>query len=114
MMADDRGISVPEFTLAGVNVGGVYGHYWYLASNDEFDKESALRKIDENLCVLNDDYVVERHHAIGRLNIEVYPPSVFYEFMEQKIGKWGGATKFPRVMNGARLDMWMEYLGNQK
>ncbi|MCF0172522.1 MAG: GH3 auxin-responsive promoter family protein [Bacteroidales bacterium] len=114
MMADDMGISVPEFTLAGVNSGGVYGHYWYLASNDEFDKESALRKIDENLCVLNDDYVVERQHAIGRLNIEVYPPSVFYEFMEQKIGKWGGATKFPRVMKGARLDMWMEYLGNQK
>jgi hypothetical protein len=34
--------------------------------------------------------------------------------MEEKIGKWGGATKFPRVLKGKRLEMWEEYLGNGK
>jgi len=30
--------------------------------------------------------------------------------MEEKIGKWGGATKFPRVLKGKRFEMWEEYL----
>ena len=42
------------------------------------------------------------------------PTKYFYEFMEQKIGKWGGATKFPRVMKGKRLEMWEEYVKSLK
>jgi hypothetical protein len=34
--------------------------------------------------------------------------------MEQKIGKWGGATKFPRVLKGKRLEMWEEYVKDLK
>ena len=68
----------------------------------------------QTLLVGNDDYAVERTQAIKELFIDVLPTSVFYEFMEQKIGKWGGATKFPRVMKGKRLEMWEEYVGSLK
>ena len=42
------------------------------------------------------------------------PTKHIYEFMEQKIGKWGGATKFPRVMKGKRLEMWEAYVKSLK
>lgn len=110
MMAKELGINVTEFTVAGIRHETMYAHHWYLAVDGEVDKELALRKIDENLCKLNDDYAVERTQAIKQLFIDVYPTHVFYDFMEQKIGKWGGATKFPRVMKDKRLTMWQEYL----
>jgi hypothetical protein len=78
------------------------------------DKELAIKKIDENLRKLNDDYAVERTQAIKELFVDVLPTRCFYEFMEQKIGKWGGATKFPRVMKGKRLEMWDEYVKSLK
>ena len=42
------------------------------------------------------------------------PTNMFYKFMEEKIGKWGGATKFPRVLKGKRYEMWEEYLKEVK
>ena len=74
----------------------------------------AIKKIDEYLCKLNDDYAVERTEAIKELFVDVLPTEIFYKFMEEKIGKWGGATKFPRVLKGQRYEMWVEYLRSQK
>ena len=112
MMAAELGVNITEFTVAGIRHDTMYAHHWYLAVDEPIDKDLAIRKIDENLCKLNDDYAVERTQAIKELFVDVYPTHVFYEFMEQKIGKWGGATKFPRVMKGKRLELWQEYLKN--
>lgn len=110
MMAEDLGVHITEFTVAGIRHDTMYAHHWYLACDEPIDKELAIKRIDQYLCELNDDYAVERTEAIKTLFIDVLPTHAFYEFMEQKIGKWGGATKFPRVMKGKRYDMWKEYV----
>ena len=114
MMAEELGIEITEFTVAGIRHDTMYAHHWYLGCDEPIDKELAIKKIDENLCKLNDDYAVERTQAIKELFIDVLPTKCFYEFMEQKIGKWGGATKFPRVLKGKRLEMWEEYVKDLK
>ena len=114
MMAEKLGVNITEFTGAGIRHETMYAHHWYLGCDDPLDAQVALKLIDENLSELNDDYAVERTQAIKELFIDVLPTKCFYEFMEQKIGKWGGATKFPRVMKGKRMEMWMEYVNSLK
>ena len=110
MMANDLGVNITEFTVAGIKHGTMYAHHWYLGCDDKIDPQVAIKKIDEYLCKLNDDYAVERTEAIKELFVDVLPTQVFYKFMEEKIGKWGGATKFPRVLKGQRYEMWVEYV----
>ena len=114
MMAEQLGVNITEFTVAGIRHETMYAHHWYLGCDEPIDKQQALKLIDENLCKLNDDYAVERTQAIKELFVDVLPTKHFYEFMEQKIGKWGGATKFPRVMKGKRLEMWEAYVKSLK
>ncbi len=114
MLAEDTGVEICEFTVAGIRHGSMYAHHWYLGTNQQIDPQYAIKKLDEYLCQLNDDYAVERTEAIKELFIDILPTHVFYDFMEQKIGKWGGATKFPRVMKGDRLTMWENYLKDLK
>ena len=109
-LANELGVDITEFTVAGIKHETMYAHHWYLGTDDKIDPQVAIKKIDEYLCELNDDYAVERTEAIKELFIDVLPTQVFYKFMEEKIGKWGGATKFPRVLKGKRLEMWDEYL----
>lgn len=114
MLANELGVNITEFTVAGIKHETMYAHHWYLGTDDPIDPQVAIKKIDEYLCKLNDDYAVERTEAIKELFIDVLPTEVFYKFMEEKIGKWGGATKFPRVLKGQRYEMWVEYLRSQK
>ena len=114
MMCAKLGVTVTEFTVAGVRHDKMYAHHWYLGCDEPIDRQEAIKLIDESLCQLNDDYAVERTQAITALFIDVLPTSCFYEFMERKIGKWGGATKFPRVMKGERLEMWEQFVKDLK
>ena len=114
MLANELGVNITEFTVAGIKHDTMYAHHWYLGSDDPIDPQVAIKKIDEYLCKLNDDYAVERTEAIKELFIDVLPTELFYRFMEEKIGKWGGATKFPRVLKGPRYEMWVEFLRSQK
>ena len=114
MLAEELGVSITEFTVAGIKHDTMYAHHWYLGTDDAIDPQEAIKKIDGYLCKLNDDYAVERTEAIKELFIDVLPTHVFYDFMEERIGKWGGATKFPRVLKGQRYEMWTDYLTNLK
>ena len=109
-LAEELGVTITEFTVAGVRHGSLYAHHWYLGCDDPIDPQQAIQRIDAYLCALNDDYAVERSEAIRELYIDVLPTHVFYAFMEEKIGKWGGATKFPRVLKGDRYALWHEYV----
>ena len=109
-LAEELGVTITEFTVAGVRHGSLYAHHWYLGCDDPIDPQLAIQRIDAYLCALNDDYAVERSEAIQELYIDVLPTHVFYAFMEEKIGKWGGATKFPRVLKGDRYALWHEYV----
>ena len=65
--------------------------------------------MDAKLKLLNDDYKVERKHALKAVTANVLPEQVFLDFMNSK-GKVGGQHKFPRVLKGKILDEWKEYL----
>ena len=110
MLSDETGVDICEFTVAGIRHDTMYAHHWYLGVDAPLDPQYAISKIDQYLIQLNDDYAVERLEAIKELKIDLLPTKVFYDFMEKKIGKSGGATKFPRVMKGERLKMWQDYL----
>ncbi len=110
MLSEETGVDICEFTVAGIRHDTMYAHHWYIGADSPLDRQLALDKIDKYLCQLNDDYAVERLEAIKDLKIDILPTQVFYDFMEKKIGKSGGATKFPRVLKGERLKMWQDYL----
>jgi hypothetical protein len=108
-IANELKVDINEFTVAGFREEKTFAHHWYLACDSEIDKELAIKKIDEHLKVLNDDYRVEREEALSNLYIDVLPTHVFYDFM-QKTGKIGGATKFPRVLKGKRYEDWKQFI----
>jgi hypothetical protein len=109
LVSEELKISIPEFTVAGIPYGSFFAHQWYIATDDKVDTEVLRKKIDERLKELNDDYEVERRHALKAVFVEVLPESSFMEFMTLK-GKVGGQHKFPRVLKGKMLEDWSKYL----
>jgi GH3 auxin-responsive promoter len=69
--------------------------------------------IDEKLKILNDDYEVERRHALKAVEVEVLPEDMFMNFMNAK-GKVGAQHKFPRVLKGKGLEEWQAFLQQEK
>ena len=65
-----------------------------------------------NLQKLNDDYAVERIAALGPTQVEIFPLSTFYKYMEMK-GKIGGQNKFPRVLRNVQLNEWTAFLSGK-
>ena len=102
-------ISVQEFTVGGVPHGTLFAHEWYIGVDDPVDKAELAKALDEELCRLNDDYAVERRHALADIRVEPVPSDLFYQYME-RIGRVGAQNKFPRVMKGERLQAWTSFL----
>ena len=109
LTSEELKISIPEFTVAGIPHGNFFAHQWYIATEDEVDADVLAKKIDDHLKILNDDYAVERNHALKDVKVEVLSQSVFLAFMNAK-GKVGGQHKFPRVLKGDTLAEWRKYL----
>ena len=109
MVSTELNISIPEFTVAGVPYGTFFAHHWYLATNDKVDPVDLRSRIDAKLKELNDDYEVERKHALKEVLVTVLPSQTFMDFMKSK-GKMGGQHKFPRVLKGAMLEEWQKFL----
>ena len=109
LVSDEFNISIPEFTVVGFPYENLFAHKWYIACNDAIDPDKLIRRIDEHLCALNDDYATERTSALKKVFIEVLPESRFMKFMEQK-GKLGSQHKFPRVLKGKVLEEWNQFL----
>lgn len=107
--SSDLGIVINEFTVAGRSYDGLFAHHWYIGSNNTYDPLALKQKIDGYLKELNDDYVVERRHALKDIFIHSLPLNSFYEFMKQR-GKLGGQHKFPRVLKGTILSDWDKFL----
>jgi len=112
-LADETGVDIREFTVAGKRHDTMFAHHWYIGADQPLDPQMAIQKIDSYLCELNDDYKVERMEAIRNLYIDILPTDLFYEFMEKVIGKAGSASKFPRVLKGDRYEAWKKFL-NEK
>jgi GH3 auxin-responsive promoter len=103
-------IDIREFTVVGRNAGETFAHNWYIGSDDEIDQAQLQQFIDEKLTELNDDYGIERAHALKEMTVQVLPTATFYAWMEQK-GKTGGQHKFPRVIKKApMIEDWNAFL----
>jgi hypothetical protein len=109
MAATEMNVSIPEFTVAGVPSGNFFGHQWYVACNDEIDEKRLAEVIDEKLKLLNDDYEVERKHALKSISVKVLKEKIFLDFMIHK-GKVGGQHKFPRVLKGKIHEEWRSFI----
>ena len=109
MVSSELNISIPEFTVAGVPHGNFFAHQWYVATDDKVNTEELRLRIDAKLKELNDDYEVERRHALKEVMVEVLPEKTFMDFMNAK-GKIGGQHKFPRVLRGAMIQEWQNFL----
>jgi len=111
MVSEDLNISIPEFTVAGEPYGQFFAHHWFVATDDIVNNEELKIRIDNKLKELNDDYEVERKHALKEVIVTVLSEDTFMEFMKSK-GKIGGQHKFPRVLKGKMLEDWQRFLKN--
>jgi hypothetical protein len=110
IVANEMGLTVKEFTVCGVEYGSMFAHHWYIGvEENNVDTELLKMKLDARLSELNDDYAVERRHALKEVIITVLPNSAFYGWMESK-GKMGGQHKFPRVFKNFLIADWKQYL----
>ena len=112
MVSNELNICIPEFTVVGLPYENFFAHQWYIATNDEVDADELKQKLDQYLCILNDDYAVERTSALKDVLVKVLPEDTFLKFMELK-GKVGSQHKFPRVLKGKMLEDWNRYLSTE-
>jgi hypothetical protein len=113
MVSNEFNISIPEFTVVGFPHQNMFAHKWYVACNDAVDADTLIKRIDQHLCELNDDYAVERTSALKEIFICILPEEAFLKFMEAE-GKLGSQHKFPRVMKGKMLEDWNAYLATHR
>jgi len=107
---DKLNVGIPEFTVSGVQAGSHHAHRWYIGTNDPIvDKELVGRLLDEELCLLNDDYRVERSAMLQRPQVEIVPVSYFYDWHRQT-GKMNGQSKTARVLKGETFEAWERFI----
>lgn len=109
LVSTEFNVSIPEFTVVGFPCQNLFAHKWYIACNDKVDADALIKRIDQHLCELNDDYAVERTSALKEIFIQILPEETFLKFMESK-GKVGSQHKFPRVLKGKMLKEWEAFL----
>jgi hypothetical protein len=113
LVSEELNISIGEFTVAGVPYGSFFAHHWFISTDDIVNSEHLKILIDEKLKELNDDYEVERKHALKEIFVDVLSEKTFMNFMKSK-GKVGGQHKFPRVLKGQMLEDWQKFLNGEK
>ena len=112
MASEKFRIGIKEFTVAGVPDGNLFSHHWFVSCDEPVDKEALKKEIDRSLKVLNDDYAVERQHALKNIKLNVLPTDLFYDWLREQ-GKEGGQAKFPRVLKKENLENWLSFVSKQ-
>jgi len=84
-------------------------HVWFLETCDAPDLQETAQEIDNLLCAGNDDYAYVRKYNLGAPEIHFLPPGTFYEYIAS-LGKSGGQTKVPRVLNKQQAEKWLKFI----
>lgn len=113
MLSDRMSLPMPEFTVIGMPSGILFGHHWFIGIEGTIPENDLSEELDHILCKLNDDYALERQHALQEIRVNLIPLSWFYEWMEIQ-GKLGGQNKFPRVLDGARKEDWLKFIARKQ
>jgi hypothetical protein len=111
--AEELGIHIKEYCVKGTQYEGLFAHHWYIGTDKPVDQGAVRENLDRHLKALNDDYAVERKHALKTILVEVLPEQAFIDFLASK-NKLGGQSKFPRVLKGRHLTEWMAFLDTLK
>jgi hypothetical protein len=102
--------NLEEFMVFGTKEQNIFGHQWYIGChNHEIISLDYSEELDNFLRDLNDDYAVERDHALKDVQVNLIPIEWFLEWMRLN-GKEGSQHKFPRVMKGETLKNWQLFL----
>jgi hypothetical protein len=109
LVAEETNVSITEFTVVGIPEGNLFAHHWYLGTEDQVDPIMIRNFIDQKLAELNDDYAVERRHALKEVYVTLLPSGVFYDWLRAQ-GKEGGQNKFPRVLKGEKAISWLKFI----
>lgn len=113
LVSADMDVRINEFCAVGVAYQGLFAHHWYIGTNKNVDEKTLKEKLDHHLKTLNDDYAVERTHALKDVIVSVLPNETFIDFLASK-NKLGGQSKFPRVLKGKNLNEWEAFLEKHK
>jgi hypothetical protein len=113
LTSSDLGININEFCVVGKPYQGLFAHHWYVGTDKNIEPELVKEKIDNHLKSLNDDYAVERTHALKEIFVTLLPNQTFVDFLASK-NKLGGQSKFPRVLKGKHLNDWIAFLETKK
>lgn len=113
LVSEELNVSIREFTVTGEPCGSLFAHNWFLGVDGDADSDKVLKAIDNKLKDLNDDYKVERQHALKEIRMNILPSKVFYDWMREQ-GKEGGQSKFPRVLKGEKALSWKTFLNGLK
>jgi hypothetical protein len=111
--AQDLGIQINEYCVVGKPYEGKFAHEWYVGTDKKIDPDKIKETLDGYLKQLNDDYAVERQHALKEVLVRVLPNEAFVGFLASK-NKLGGQSKFPRVLKGKQLNDWIAFLETYK
>lgn len=106
---DELNIDIREFTVVGLPHGTLFAHHWFAGTDSDVSEEVLRARIDEYLHELNDDYAVERKHALKEMRLSKIPSHLFYDWLRAQ-GKEGGQNKFPRVLKGDKMQDWLQFL----
>lgn len=113
LTARDLNLMVNEFCVRGIPHEGLFAHQWYVGTDKKIDENKIKETLDAHLKVLNDDYAVERKHALKEIFVTALPNQAFIDFLASK-NKLGGQSKFPRVLKGKQLNDWLAFLQTYK
>lgn len=108
-VSEKFGIISKEFTVTGIKHPPLFAHQWYIGTDQQIDEKELLDFLDQTLSELNDDYAVERKHALKNVFVKTIPNELFYEWLRSK-GKEGGQHKFPRVLKSPLKEDWEAFL----
>jgi hypothetical protein len=113
LAANDLNIVINEYCAMGIPYQGLFAHHWFIGTDKHVNETLLKEKLDEHLKILNDDYAVERKHALKEVIVTVLPNQTFIDFLASK-NKLGGQSKFPRVLKGKHLNDWLAFLKTHK
>ena len=112
LTSNDLGIYINEYCVVGLPHKGLFAHHWYIGTDKPVNADEIKQNLDDHLKVLNDDYAVERRHALAEIIVTILPNETFIDFLASK-NKLGGQSKFPRVLKGKHLNDWLAFLENR-
>jgi hypothetical protein len=112
-VSDNLGLTINEYSVAGIPYEGRFAHQWYIGCDKQFDEAVFKQMLDNELKKLNDDYAVERIAAIKDIFIKPVPTNYFYNWLKEN-GREGGQNKFPRVLKNNIHQNWIDFLQKNK